>query len=66
MTNGTRAELADITIAFLIGAGLGVAAALLLREGPATRRVPALGKRIRRIRSFDRDLQKVLATLRNR
>lgn len=66
MRNGTREDLTDITIAFLIGAGLGIAAALLLREAPAARRAPGLAKGVRGLRHVDRDLRKVLRTLRDR
>jgi hypothetical protein len=57
-------DLADVALAFLIGAGLGVAASLLLRDAPPARGGSGLGRRVRRLRSLDRELRKAMATLR--
>lgn len=60
-------ELADVTAAFLIGAGLGVAATILLRPlRPAQPRRIARARRLARRRPFYHELRNLLATLGDR
>lgn len=59
-------ELADVTAAFLIGAGLGIAATMLLRPPRHRTRRVVRAQRLARLRPFYQDLRNLLATLGDR
>lgn len=61
-----RDTLADITLAFLIGAGFGIGAMLLMQDDSATRKRRAFKRRLRKLRDIDHDIRSVLAVLRDR
>ncbi len=65
MKEPSRDEMGDVTTAFLIGACLGVAATVLLRTGPPTRKPRGLERRLRRLRDIDLDIRTALAALRD-